>query len=298
MKNFMNNSTIPFILILICGFFPVSVVQAQKQIDVMVSILPQRYFVEKIGGEHVKVTVMVPPGSEPHSFEPKPQQLISLSRSSIYFAIGITFEQTWLERFRATNPRMLVVHTEDGIEKIPMETVEETTDERHEHHNRGSDPHIWLSPPLVKKQCEHIYHGLVTVDQGNKDSYKGNFDRFIRELDDLDRYLKDVLTDNNERTRFLVFHPSWGYFARTYGLEQIPIEIEGKEPKPADLIRLIDTAKLLGIRVIFVQPQFSEKSAKTIADAIGGTIVYADPLSENWEQNLRDTAQKFKSALR
>ena len=96
----------------------------------------------------------------------------------------------------------------------------------------------------------------------------------------------------------MVFHPSWGYFARQYGLEQVPIEIEGKAPKPAQLAELIGHAKEQNIQIIFVQPQFSRKSAEVVAREIGGKVVFADPLAEDWLQNLADVAEKFRQAAR
>lgn len=266
-------------------------------LHVTVSIAPQRYFVEKIGGEFVDVNIMVPPGADPHTYEPKPRQVVGLSESRLFFAIGVPFETSWLGRFRGVNPEMHIVRTDKGIEKLPS---------RHETAARGShsseeylfDPHIWLSPRLVMKQAESILNALVETDPAHADAYRRNYARFIEELEALDRYIQSVFQSSAGQRRFLVFHPSWGYFARDYGLEQIAIEIEGKEPKPAELVSLVDTAKKLGIRVIFVQPQFSVKSARMIADAIGGTIVYADDLSEKWDDNLRKTAQQFKAALR
>ncbi len=266
---------------------------AQTSLHVTVSIPPQKYFVEKIGGDLVDVTVMVPAGAEPHTYEPKPRQLIDISKSAVYCAIGIAFDQTWLNRFRTANPRMLVVHTDKGIQKKPVHMHGEERENESGRHHEYLDPHIWLSPPLVKKQAEHIYGALVKTDPGNKEIYRRNYDAFLKELDELDEYLKNVFKEKGGELRFMVFHPSWGYFAREYGLEQIPVELEGKEPKPADLMKLIDTAKQFGIDVVFVQPQFSEKSARTITEAIDGEIVIADPLSEDWDRNLRNVAQQF-----
>lgn len=273
---------------------------AQTSLHVTVSIPPQKYFVEKIGGGLVEVTVMVPAGAELHTYEPKPRQLIGISKSAIYCAIGVTFEQTWLKRFRTANPRMLVVHTDNGIQKKPVRLHDDEREEESEsgHHHEYLDPHIWLSPPLVKKQAEHIYGAFVKIDPGNKEIYRRNYDAFLEELDELDEYLNNVFNDRGKGLRFMVFHPSWGYFAREYGLEQIPVEIEGKEPKPADLVRLIETAKQFGINVIFVQPQFSERNVRTIARAIDGEIVSADPLAEDWDQNLRNVAQQFVSGMK
>ncbi len=266
-------------------------------LHVTVSIAPQRYFVEKIGGEFVDVNIMVPPGADPHTYEPKPRQVVGLSKSILFFAIGLQFETSWLGRFRGVNQEIKIVHTDEGIEKLPSHH-ETATRGSHSHEEYLFDPHIWLSPRLVMKQAERILDALVETDPAHADAYRLNYTRFIEELESLDRYIQSVFQSSKGQRRFLVFHPSWGYFARDYGLEQIAIEIDGKEPKPVELVGIFDTAKKLGIRVIFVQPQFSVKSARMIADAIGGTIVYADDLSEEWDDNLRKTAQQFKAALK
>jgi zinc transport system substrate-binding protein len=268
-------------------------------LPVCVSILPQKYFVEKIGGSLVHVSVMVPPGANPHLYEPKPGQMAALEKMKIYFAIGVTFEDAWLPRFAAINPKMKIVHTEEGIQKIAMETHppgEKGTGEPHDHQGT-KDPHVWLSPPEVKIQARNILRALQEVDPSNKAVYEQNFEAFEKEIDALDEELRKIFA-GKRGMKFMVFHPSWGYFARAYGLTQVPVELEGKEPKPGQLKALIELARRDGIKVIFVQPQFSARSAEIIAKAIDGQVVYADPLSPDWSSNLRHQAEKFKAALR
>jgi len=262
---------------------------AESVIPVFVSIVPQKYFVEKIGGALVNVSVMVEPGANPATYEPKPKQMVALSRTNIYFAIGVPFEKVWLKKIAAANPKMLLVHTQEGIEKKPMKA-----DKPH----GTKDPHIWLSPTLVKIQTRNILNALVATDQANKSMYEAGYKQFIIEIENLDAELKGIFAGKRKAVEFIVFHPSWGYFAGEYGLKQIPVEIEGKDPKPADLQRLIKHAKKLGVKIVFVQPQFSAASASVIAQAIGGQIAFADPLSLNWPDNLRQVAGKFKAALR
>jgi zinc transport system substrate-binding protein len=258
-------------------------------IPVFVSIVPQKYFVEKIGGKLVKVSIMVKPGANPATYEPKPGQMVALSTSRIYYAIGVPFEKTWLKKIAAANPGLLVVHTESGIEKAPMKPDQ----------SEGiRDPHVWLSPPLVMVQARNILNGLLRVDPKNASIYESNYRKFIGELVDLDAELRGVFSGKGKHIRFMVFHPAWGYFARTYGLNMIPVESEGKDLKPAGLIRLIEKARGHGINVIFVQPEFSTKSAGTIAKAIGGQVVFASPLAADWANNLKQVAMKFKAALR
>lgn len=267
-------------------------------VRVFVSILPQKYFVEKIGGKLVDVSVMVEPGADGHTFEPKPKQMVALSKTMIYFAIGIEFENVWLERFIAINPKMLIVHTDAGIDKISMITHHHGEERHNQDKEVIKDPHIWLSPPLVKIMSQNIIESLLDVDPTHGSIYKANFKKFMLEIDDLDSELRKIFAGEGTGVEFMVFHPAWGYFALAYDLEQVPFEIEGKEPKPAELKHLIQHAKEKDIKVVFVQPQFSPAKARVIADSIGGQIAFVDPLAADWSKNLRETATKFKAALR
>ena len=262
---------------------------AGEPIPVFVSIPPQKYFVEKIGGSLVHVSVMVPPGANPHIYEPRPSQMTALSKSRIYFAIGVTFETVWLPKFAKLNPQMRIVHTDKGIDKMAMVA--------HHHDTPSSlDPHVWVSPPEVRIIARNILDALVEVDPSNSRTYQSNEEAFLKEIDRLHKDLTEIFKDK-KGLKFMVYHPAWGYFARTYGLEQVPVEIEGKEPKPEQLKGLITRSKKDGIKIIFVQPQFSTKSAETLAKAIGGEVIFADNLREDWEKNLRVQAEKFEQAL-
>jgi len=271
---------------------------------VFVSIAPQKYFVQKIGGDLVRVAVLVPAGSDPHTYEPKPKQMAELSKCVVYFAIGIDFEKAWLPRISGTNPTMRIVHTDAGIKKITMTGHHHDTASTHGHsgtalsgHEKFPDTHIWLSPSLVKIQAGHILRALIDIDPQNRLQYKTNYTAFLKEIDTLDAEMKNLFA-HRKGNRFMAFHPSWGYFARDYGLEQISIEIEGKEPKPMQLKIIIENARKEGIRVVFVQPQFSERSAVMISREIKGKVVYVDPLAENWAENLREIVREFVAAVR
>ena len=290
------------------GLGPAAAVAGQS-LPVFVSILPQKYFVEKIGGDLVTVSVMVRPGANPHVYEPRPNQMAALSKARLYMAIGVTFEDVWLPRLAKLNPRMRTVHSDKGIDKMAMvshhhadeETVHPPRDPRLKDAHRGEaqgslDPHVWVSPPEVKIISRNILEALVDIDPANSGTYQSNYEAFIEEIEELDRDLKKIFLDKRG-LKFMVFHPAWGYFARAYGLEQIPVELEGKEPKPEHLKTLIEQSRREGIKIIFVQPQFSTKSAETIAKAIDGQVIFADPLAEDWEQNVREQAEKFKKAL-
>jgi zinc transport system substrate-binding protein len=277
---------------------------------VFVSIVPQKYFVQKIGGDRVAVSILVPPGAGPHQFEPKPRQMAALAQSDVYFAVGVEFEKSWLKKIAVANPKLRVVRTDDGIDKIaaaghdpqggqprPASPGFGQVRDGVVPRERAPDPHVWLSPPLVKIQAGQIRDGLTAVDPLHRSNYEANYASFLKEIDALDAELKAVFA-GRKGEQFMVLHPSWGYFAAAYGLEQVSIEIEGKEPKPAQLQRLIRHARERRISVIFVQPQFSARSAELLAREIGGRIVVADPMAEDWAVNLREVGRKFGAAAR
>jgi zinc transport system substrate-binding protein len=293
---------------------------ATDKLPVFVTIAPQKYFVQQIGKDLVDVQVMVEPGADPHTYEPKPQQMVAISKAKLYFAVGIEFEEANLSKITATNLKLKVIHTDHGIEKLDMEAHHHHDDHAEEHHegdhdhekgehhgdadhdedhheHAGLDPHIWLSPPLVKIQARTILAALQEADPVHRSVYEANFKAFTAQIDQLDADLKKTFAGKTG-LQFLVFHPSWGYFAHAYGLKQVPIEIEGKDPKPAQLKELIQHARENGIKVVFVQPQFSTQSAEVVAREIGGQVAFADPLAEDWMANLRQVANKFQAALK
>lgn len=277
-------------------------VLAKDRVPVFVSIVPQMYFVQQIGQELVDVQAMVQPGASPATYEPKPKQLMAISKTKIYFSIGVPFENAWLDKIASANSNMKVIPTDHGIQKIPMVAHYHPTKEEHghnvdQHHDGIFDPHIWLSPPLVMLQARSVVSALQEVDPAHRSVYEANYKAFILQLVDLDAEFRNTLSGKHRR-QFMVFHPAWGYFAHAYGLKQVPIEFEGKDPKPAQLKALIERAREHNINVVFVQPQFSSKSAKQVAKEIGGQVAFVDPLAENWPANLKEVADKFKAALR
>lgn len=270
-------------------------------LNITVSIMPQKYFVARIGGEHVKVNVMVEPGASPATYEPKPEQLTALSKAAAYVSIGVPFEKAWLDKITSANSEMLLVDTTEGIERMPMGAHSHHGEEQHEEEPHAGepenpDPHIWLSPSLVKIQSQTIYDALVQLDPAHRSEYKANLDGFLAEVDALDAEIRETLTGLKTR-KFMVFHPAWGYFARDYGLEMIPIEIGGQEPSAAELAALIEEAQEEDIKVIFAQPEFSTRAAETIAKEIGGKVLPISPLAPDWLGNLRQVAETFAKVL-
>lgn len=259
--------------------------ESTDRLQVTVSILPQRYFLERIGGKHVSVSVMVLPGESPATYEPSPEQLRSLSEAEAYVSIGVPFENAWLDRIASANREMMMVDTTEGIDRMPMGGSGD-----------NPDPHIWLSPRLVKIQARTITEALKELDPEHEATYQANLERFLDDIKALDADIRQSLSDL-ERRKFMVFHPSWGYFARDYNLEMIAIEVGGQEPSAAELAELIARAKEENIQVIFAQPEFSTKAAETIAEAIDGQVLLIDPLAPDWLSNMREVADTFAEVL-
>jgi zinc transport system substrate-binding protein len=251
----------------------------QARINVTVSILPQQYFVERIGGDRVSVSVMVPPGFSPETYEPRPSQIGALAAAQVYIRIRVPFEDAWLERFVSANRHMLIVDQSEGIDRID-----------------GTDPHIWLSPRLAKIQARTICDGLIVVDPDGESLYRANLEALLTDIDTLDADIRDTLSGLEGR-KFIVLHPAWAYFARDYGLEMIPIAVGGSEPSAAEMTRLVQTARENNIRVVFAQPEFSTKSAETIAQEIGGRVLLISPLAPDWLDNLRLVADTLAAVL-
>ena len=253
---------------------------------VFVSIAPQKYFVERIGGDEVQVEVMVNPGESPATFNPNPKKMSQLANAKLYFSIGVPFEKVWISRIKNIQPKLKVVPLNKKIYIAPSS---------HPQHDEG-DPHIWLSPPLVKIMAAEIEASLSRQRPEKSDFFKINYQTLIKEIDKLDQEIQQVFAKGKNRT-FMVFHPAWTHFAKAYGLEQISIENQGKEPGPRALQRIINKGKKLNIKVIFVQKQFGLSVAKKIAKMIGATVKEMDPLTENYMDSMRNTAKAISGAI-
>jgi zinc transport system substrate-binding protein len=274
--------------------------EGEKQgdrLEIVVGILPQQYFAEKIGGDRIHVGVMVAAGSEPEAYEPKPQQFQEISQADAYIGVGGIFEEVWGERLKTANPQLLIVDGSAGITKIPMEEHDHGHDHGGEaaHGDEYLDPHTWLSPKLAKIHAQNIYQTLVKLDPASEAFYAANLATLLTEIDQLDQAIAAKLANLKSRN-MLVFHPSWGYFAKDYNLKQIPIEVGGQEPSAAELANLITLAKAENIRMIFAQYQFNAQAAKAIANEIGAEVIYLDPLAADWSTNLLDMATQIAAA--
>jgi len=264
------------VLLLVFGILPAFA--ASGKIDIAVSVPPQAYFVERIGGSLVLVHILIPGGADPHSYEPTPRQLINLSASRIYVKVGTpTFpmESKYLSTLLERNPLMTVIDTSAGMKF------------------RTGDPHVWTSPTLVKITASNIAKALVTHDPLHKDYYARNLAEFLSEIDGLDQWIRKSLKGKSGSS-FIIYHSAWGYFADAYNIIEIPIEEEGKPGSAARIREIIDLARKKGIRDVLVQKGFDERNARAVAAELGGKTVEVDPLARDWPQGLK----KFTATLR
>ncbi len=259
---------------------------------VSVCIDPIAYLVERIGGTLVDTSVLVGPGQDPHTYEPTPGQMGRLADARLYFSIGLPFEDSLLPRIRGLSHNLTVV---DAARGVPRRTPEDERD-GHPEHARETDPHVWMNPRLAKKIALNAYDALVAADPANAGAYRAGLDGLLVDLDALDAEAAAALEPLRGRAIY-VFHDAFGYFADAYGLRQVAIETGGKEPGPRHVAELIDRARADGVRVIFVQPQFSTMSAEAIAREIGGAVVPFDPLARDYIASMRAAVKAVRLAL-
>lgn len=272
---------------------------------VVVSILPQKYFVERIASSELNIIVVVPPGASPAVYEPSPSDMRNISQADVWFTIGVGFERAWIPRFAGSNPNMTIVSTIRDIDRLPIDRysipdgIEPSPafeDNEHNHANSSEDPHVWLSPELVRKQAAAIAECLSDLDPEMERYYHTNLESFTLEIDSLQKSIHAMLDPMRGRC-FMVFHPAWGYFADEFDLVQIPVEESGNDPSPGEMSRLVDFAKDQNVQAVFVSPQFSTSSAETIASEVNARIIYIDPLADNWNSNLIRVAEEFSDTM-
>lgn len=258
---------------------------------IFVSILPAEFLAAQVGGTRVRVETLVQPGHNPHTYAPTPLQMARLAKAQLYFRIGVPFETPLIAKLQRTVPDLKIVDLQEGIDLLPLEE----SDEEHHEHAGELDPHTWLDPNLALKQAQHIHASLVALDPAGREEYDRNLARLADDLQELDRTLRTILQPLAGQTIY-VFHPAYGYFCRAYNLKQKAINVLGKETGARHLARLIEEAKRDGVRIIFVQPQFSEKTAETIARSIGGSVVPLDNLSRDYLANMKAMALQIAAA--
>ncbi len=270
-------------------------VHANETVKVATTILPIKNFVEKVGGDKVEAFSLIPPGGNPHTYEPTPGQMKKFSEVDLFVKLSMhfEFEETWIPKLEKLNKKVKTVNSSRNITPIPM--IEGGHHDHHDHHDHGQwDPHTWVSIKNAMVIASTIKDALVDHDPANADYYRENAQNFLIELDDLHQEIKQSLNDKKQRAIF-IYHPAWGYFAHDYGLEQVVIEQHGKEPSAKDLARFVKQANDRGIKAIFTSPEFSDKSAKVIASEIGGRVVSIDHLGENFVSNMREAGKAFQA---
>ena len=284
---------------------------------VSVSIPPQKYFVEKIAASTLDINVIIPAGTDEHNFDFKPATMKKLEKSDIYFTIGLEFERVFADKFQSNFANLQVIDTGKGLRNLKTSHTH-SKDEHDEHHNHAGhdehahgkdehhahkhsnshethsekDPHIWLDPILVKIQASTIAKALIAKYPQNKALYEANLAKFQAELDALNAEIS-ALFEKSKNKKFIIYHPSLAYFAARYHLVQIPVEIEGKEPKTKDLQRLMSVAKKENIKTIFVQKGFSQNAAKSLAKELKASVVELNHLSDDYSKNLLEIAKKI-----
>jgi zinc transport system substrate-binding protein len=258
---------------------------------VLVSVAPHKFFVEQIAGDSLTVDLMVPAGASSHTFEPSPKQMMAASQADIWFQLGEFFEARATQALKSYNSRMIFVDMRQGLDLIS--SLEGEGGCPHcRHHDNSMDLHIWMSPKMAMTQAKTIATALSQLYPENQERYAAALQRFLVELDKLDREIRDLLKNIKNRT-IMVSHPAYSYFCREYDLKQLSIEFEGKDPTPQQLTRVIEQAREAHIQTIFIQMQYSNKGARLIANELQAKVVMLDPYSENYLVSMREIAQRF-----
>lgn len=262
--------------------------------DVVVSILPQAWLVEQIGGTDVKVDVLVGPGQSPATFDPGPRQIAHLMEADLFVRAGVPFERSLLPKIQRMPgaPRMLApagVQEDAAVSAAPADDHDHAGHSHDGHDHGGIDPHSWLDPASFRQTADQVCEALCELMPSRADAFRERTADLDRRLDELDAGIRAEMAPY-AGSSFFVFHPAYGHFARAYGLQQIAIELDGHEPGARHLAGVIEQARRTGARAIIVQPQFSADTAARVADEIGGTVIALDPLAREYETNLRHLA--------
>lgn len=289
------------ILITILSFFLLTacVTKQANETVVTVTIEPQRYFAEKIAGDKFKINCVVPAGQSPETYDPTPQQMIQIGRSIAYLRIGpIGFEQAWMDKIRENNPKLQVFDTSEGMNLLTDTEDDDHThehgthdhdahagEEAHHHHHGGVDPHIWSSIAGAKTVAWNTLNAFIELDLDNTEYFWQNYNKLVDEIDKTNTEIKQLLDPLTDRT-FIIYHPALTYFANEFNLTQLCIEMDGKEPSPAQLKRLVETARANNARVVFIQQEFDQKNAELIAKETGCKLTVINPLAYDWTKEM------------
>jgi zinc transport system substrate-binding protein len=282
--------------LVIIGIFLLAVSCGTKEAStdkpvITVSIIPQKYFLEQLAGDLVEIQVMIPPGASPATFEPNLSQMKMLERSALYLRIGyVGFEQSWMEKISGINPDMKIADLSQGVETIQGDPQNGT--DKHGHSHVGTDPHIWMSTVNARIIARNIRDELLLMFPGDQDLLQTRYEQFSLMLDTLYQEISTRLA-NLENRKFMIYHPALSYYAREFGLEQIPLEIEGKAPTPGHFKEITDLAIRNKISIIFIQKQFDRENAVVLARETGAEIIQFDPLDLHWRNQMLYIAKQL-----
>lgn len=265
---------------------------------IFVSILPQQYVVNQLANGVFDVEVMLPPGSNPHIYEPTPGQIRKLSKAKAYIRVGhIGFEKAWMEKISSANPTMVVFDQSIGVNFIRNENAHDHAHSDGHAHNHGVvDPHIWLSPVEMNVQAVNISQYLTELMPDSARFFQANLNRFKENVAAVDKKISSLLS-NTKRKSFMIYHPALTYFARDYNLEQLTLEFEGKEPSGKYITELIELTKENNIKTVFIQREFPIERAEMLANELQANVQVLDPLEYDWAVNMLNMATKIQKAL-
>lgn len=262
-----------------------------EQKIIAVSISPQQYLAEQIVGDSMQVKTFLPAGNSPETFDPTPSQIVEMAQSKAVFMLGFfNYEKKWEENLLQTHPGKYISTCIELVENADSGAVSFLHHHCHGDHYHDYDPHIWMSPAMMHQMAKKILEGVQKIDPHNKEYYEQNFMQLSQEISQVDSIVKETLSQSNVKS-FVIYHPALSYFAHDYGLEQLSIENQGKQPTPTQLVELIQTAKEKGTKIVFIQPEFDDKNAVTVAEEIEGKVVKINPLTVHWKEEMVELAK-------
>lgn len=297
MVSFLGQRLVGVLVLLACTFLFAA---GPNKVVVAVSLQPYASIVKEIGGDRVDVVAMLPPGADPHTYEPKPAVLKDFARATVYFSDSSGMDKAWLPRFMGVNKNVTVKSLSSQVEWLKEEDEHhEEHSGHHDGHDHGDlDPHIWTSPLQVKNIARNVRLSLAELDPEGASFYQKNWETLDARISELSKKLQSTIEKLPREARtFIVFHPAYGYFARDYGMRQLTVEVAGKEPKPKDLQKLIAEGKEHRVKIVFVQPQFSKRAAQTIAKELDAVVLPTDPLSFDYIGNLTSLVGAIEKSI-
>lgn len=282
------------ILPLFCFLVLASCQPAHEEQLVSVTIEPQRYFAEKIAGENFRINCVTPTGQSPETYDPSPMQMMQIEKSIAYLKIGyIGFESVWMKTIEEQNPDMKIFDLSKGMSLIENDDDSHSQENGHHHHG-AIDPHIWTSTIGARTMVQNITDAFIELDPENKALYAQHYEEALQEIEDVKNEIEQILKPV-KGTSFIIYHPALTYFAKEFGLNQLCIELDGKEPSPAQLRDLVETASHSGAKVVFIQKEFDQKNAELIAKETGCRLVVINPLSYDWKEEMVNIAKVLAS---